>query len=459
MDLRACLKNGRWCLEVMAAISLMCLLPATIYADSWSTGYYPGWEQSGMPASNIDFATFTHVIHFSVVPNANGTLNYQGNGITPANSTDVVTRAHAAGRKVLICVGGASTEPSFQTATAAGVLPVFINNLTNFMATNGYDGVDVDWEPLTAADAPLYTNLIQGLRSALNGFASHKLLTAAVGAYSPYGDPPASEYTLFATLQSQFDQLNIMTYDLSGPYEGWVTWFNSPVYDGGYRFPSSGGLVPSVDGAVSGFITNGVAPAKLGIGIAFYGYTWTGTNITLPRQSWTTAPTAAQINYTTIMATYYQSNRYHWDDSAQSAYLSITNVNPGKDIFLSYDDQRTCQALVSYTRNRGLGGVMVWELAQDYQSGQPGQLAQALKQSLTTPGLASLKRTSDDMNLTFNSIALGSYRVQWTTDLAMGSWNTLMITNNSGSGGPLEITDSGAVTNQPVRFYRVRTPP
>ena len=62
-----------------------------------------------------------------------------------------------------------------------------------------------------------------------------------------------------------------MTYDMAGTWPGWVTWFNSPIYDGGYRFPSTGGLIPSTDGMVNNFITAGVAPAKLAVGIAFYG--------------------------------------------------------------------------------------------------------------------------------------------------------------------------------------------
>ena len=67
---------------------------------------------------------------------------------------------------------------------------------------------------------------------------------------------------MFAALQNKLDQINIMTYDLSGPYGGWVTWFNSPIYDGGYRFPSTGGLVPSVEGAVNNFLGSGVAAGR-----------------------------------------------------------------------------------------------------------------------------------------------------------------------------------------------------
>ena len=417
-----------------------------------------------MPASNIDFTTLTHVIHFSVVPNSDGTLDSSANSISTANSSDLVLQAHAAGRKVLICVGGGGTESLFQGATSPANLPVFISNLTNFMATRGYDGVDIDWEPLPSSDAQQYTNMVIGLRSALNAFSQHELLTAAAGAYPPYGDSPTAEYVMYAAFQNQFDQINIMTYDMSGPWEGWVTWFNSPIYDGGYRFPSNGNLVPSVDGAVTNFLTNGVAPAKLGIGIAFYGYLWTGGSgtssicITQPRQSWTNAPTATAIRYSTIMTDYYQSNLYHWDTNAQSAYLSITNANPTNNTFISYDDQRTCQAKVSYARNHGLGGVMIWELAQDHQSGQSSPLMQALKQALATPGLTSIQFSNQNINLSFPSLPLGSYRVQWTSDMTLDAWNTLVVTNVSGPGGMLQIADPN-FSSQSIRFYRVKTPP
>lgn len=418
-----------------------------------------------MPASSVDFTALTHLIHFSVVPNSDGTLNTSDNDITTSNSVDILSRAHAAGVKVLICVGGSESESAFQAATSAANLPAFINNITNFMATRGYDGVDFDWEPFPSSDAQQYTNLVIELRTALNGFAQPKLLTAAVGAYPPYGDSATAEYLMFAALQDQFDQINIMTYDLSGPYEGWVTWFNSPIYDGGYRFPSSGGLVPSVDAAVTNFLKNGVASGRLGIGIAFYGYLWTGGSGTAsycntgPRQSWTNAPTATAYRYTDIMSGYYQPNLYHWDTSAQSAYLGITNANPLMNVFISYDDQRTCQAKVSYARNHGLGGVMIWELAQDHTANVPDPLLQAVKQAVATPGLSNLQSSGFDMDLTFNSIALGSYRVQWCSDLTFGVWNTLLVTNVPGSGGPLQITDSGVATNQPARFYRIQTPP
>src|ERR1700721_2542006 len=88
-----------------------CLQRSPAGAAFWTTAYYPGYEQMySMPASNIDFTALTHVIHFCLIPNPDGSLDASGNDITPAGSTDLVTRAHAAGKKALICIGGAGSE-------------------------------------------------------------------------------------------------------------------------------------------------------------------------------------------------------------------------------------------------------------------------------------------------------------------------------------------------------------
>jgi chitinase len=433
-----------------------CLVQNNLRADLWCTGYYPGWEQGTLPASSIDFAAVTHIIHFSLVPNSDGTLDSSANSLTSANSSDIVSHAHAAGKKVIVCVGGAGSQSGFQGATTNANRAVFITNLVNLMTARGYDGIDIDWEPLDPSDANQFTNFVNGLRTALNAINPRPLLTAAIAS-------PPTPPTLIASVQSQFDQINLMTYDLSGPYPGWVTWFNAPIYDGGYTFPSTGGLVPSADGMVNSVMSAGVPAGKLGIGIAFYGWIWSGGTGTstggaaLPRQGWTTAPTTTQQSYNTILSTYYQSTLYHWDTNAQAAYLSIDNSGSSNDKFISYDDTRTCQSKVSYARNRHLGGVMIWELAQDHHAGQADPLLQSIKQALATPGSTAVHVNGQSVDLGFASVPLGSYRVQWTSNVTGAPWNTLAVTNISGTGGLLHVSDPSA--NQAQRFYRIQTPP
>lgn len=422
----------------------------------WSTGYYPGYRQSYYAPSNIDFTALSHVIHFAVAPNPDGTLNTTVHGLTPAYSADLVTRAHTAGAKALICIGGAGSQAGFRGATDSQHLAGFVANVVAFAAARGYDGVDLDWEPLTDADTNQFSSLVNALRAAIGPSA---LLTAAT----------ASEPALFAALQSQFDQINLMTYDLAGPWPGWVTWFNSPIYDGNYRFASTGKLIPSSHGMVTNFTGNGVASGKLGIGMAFYGNIWThgaGTSTTgtlLPRQSWTTAPTVTAVAYFDIMATYFQSNLYHWDTPAQAAYLSITNVVATNDIFLSYDDERSCQSKVSYARNNGLGGVMIWEIGQGYRpslaAGKRQPLLSAVKQALTArPEITAVRLDGGDIELSFTTLPLGYYSLQCASNLAGADWTTLS-NRLSEAGGVLQIRDPGAIPSRGWRFYRLQTPP
>jgi chitinase len=433
------------------------LASPTARAELWRTGYFPGYHQSYLPASQIDFQAITHVIHFSVMPNGDGTLDAAINGLTPGYMADLIAQAHRAGRKALICVGGAGSQAGFQGATTRANLTGFVQRLADFLSAHGYDGVDLDWEPLVESDHEQFGNLVGALRDALNRLDPQLLLTVAT----------ASEPELFSALQGQFDQINLMTYDLAGPWPGWVTWFNAPIFDGGYRFPSTGGLVPSSDGIVQGFIAAGVKPEKLALGMAFYGMIWThGTGtatggICLPRQTWKRAPTATASAYYQIMASYYAAERYHWDAAAQAAYLSITNANATNDLFLSYDDEHACQAKVSYARNHQLGGVMMWELSQGYQAANPGgrrhPLLQAIRDALATPGPLVIARTNQTLRLSFPSAPLGWYRILWSDDLAGDTWRTL--TNDvPGVMGDITVIDSVAATES-RRFYRVQTPP
>ena len=100
---------------------------------------------------------------------------------------------------------------------------------------------------------------------------------------------------------------------------------------------------------------------------------------------------------------------------------------------------------------------MIWELAQDHQSGQPDPLLQAVKQALASPGSVVIEMTNQNVMLSFAGVALGSYRIQWTENLTNAAWNTLAVTNVSGASQLLQIVDPNP-PGQPQRFYRVQAP-
>src|SRR3982751_2526133 len=69
-------------LGLWATLLAVCCLARVGWADLWVTAYYAGWNQSYLAPSNIDFGAVSHVIHFSVVPNSNGSLDTTINGLT-----------------------------------------------------------------------------------------------------------------------------------------------------------------------------------------------------------------------------------------------------------------------------------------------------------------------------------------------------------------------------------------
>ena len=342
-------------------------------APLWVTAYYPAWEQAGgLGPDKIDYSAITHLVHFAIVPRADGTLD----GITPAQSADVVTRAHKGGDKVLVCLGGANSGPVVGPVLTDALRPVLIKNLIGFVTTRGYDGIDIDMEPILPADEPGFIKFITELRAAMKAAHPKWLLTI------PASGDPGAQSKLCARLQNDFDQINVQTYDLSGPWPGFKTWYNGSLYGNGRTLLTATRPYPSVDSVLSSYLAAGVPPAKLGIGVAFYGYVWSGADG--PAQS-IQGVTTTTLAYSEIMDKYYRPEAYHWDTLAHAPYLSIGTQGDPDRKFISYDDTRLVREKVQYARSHGLGGMIVWELGGGYRAGQPaGQkdvLLQAVKKA------------------------------------------------------------------------------
>jgi len=337
----------------------------------WVTGYYAGWMQDAVPPQALALASLTHVIHFSLVPRADGSLDAAENGLSATHARAIVAAAHAARRRVLVSIGGAGTRGQFLGAWAPGTRSSFVANIVRFVAAHGYDGADVDVEPLEAGDAAAFQAFVRALHDALRARDPDALLTAAVA------DAPA----VYAPVQGLFDQLNVMTYDTSGPWPGWVTWHNSPLSNGGARFPSTGAPLPSADSLIRAFVRAGVDRARLGVGIDFYGYDWSGASGPLQPIAGVTTRT---LSYAALLDRYEGRATLRWDAAASVPYLSLPSAGSEPAHFISFDDARSGVAKVDYARREGLGGAMIWELAGGHRPRAPAAEREALLTAIGT---------------------------------------------------------------------------
>lgn len=379
--------------------------PASAQSRPWVTAYYGGWNQGWanngyMPTQDVDFSAMTVVAHMSLNLHADGTIDWKSNSITPVNSAALISAAHAVGTKVIITIGGWDTESRFMGSTSRAHFKTFVKNIVDFVKDRGYDGVDIDWEPISTADTTRYVELVTALRHALP--YPRYLLTSTAG----YGEP----YAVFARVQSMLDQINIMTYDLSWPSPGCLTWFNSAVYQDGVTYISNGKPVPACDNIVRLFLKAGVTSTKLGIGAELGGFVWkggiivnssgnpTGSGATGPDQEWKGylnhfgSPYAPKVKVdvplygidgkTGIMRQYYRPDRYHWDAGAQAPYLSINNPGSANDYFISYDNARSIAAKFAFIKKEHLGGIILYELGMGYPGNGSYPLLESVKADL-----------------------------------------------------------------------------
>ena len=361
-----------------AALALLVVLSSPSGAEAaarWVTGYYAAYSEfppASMPPSDVDYTALTHVIHWPVVPLANATFVPDQYGLTATQSAEVVSRAHAVGTKAILGFGGdaATVGNGWQGATSPANRAQFIASMVSLMQARGYDGIDINWEELTPGDQPQFTAFITQLRAALDAIVPRPLLTVV-----PTSGSDAA-VSLVAAVQQHFDQINIQTYVMSGPYPGWVTWFNSPIFNGGFVFPSTGGPVPSADNEVDRFTAGGIPVGNLAIGIQFDGAVWAGGagtdtgGVSQPRQTWNdaTPPTMTFMRAADIIANFTPANGYtkSFDADARVPWISRDAAGGANDRFISYDDEQAIQEKAGYIAQKGLGGVFVFEVSGDF---------------------------------------------------------------------------------------------
>jgi len=361
----------------------------------WVMAYYPFWVQkSGMPSvGEINFSCMTHIVHFAVLPTNDGTIDMSSNGgVTSEAARSLIQAAHAAGKKALISIGGANSRPAFLGALSAASRPTFVKSVVKLCVDFGYDGVDLDMEPIKSGDVEDFAAFAHSLRESMKAANPRLLLTAAT----------QWEPKLFGRIQGDLDQVNLMTYDLAGKWLG-KSWHNSAIRDGSKAFTSA--MPVSIDGMVKQFAEAGIPRTKLGAGIDFMGYIWTGVHS--PNQDLKTAvqslsgsktdvnaaaemPAASEaekvscsgIKYNVIMDQHYKPEYLKWDNAAGAAYLSIDLPGTDNDKFISFDSERGCAEKAAYVKQQNLGGLIIWDIGAGYRPNQPAGKKDALLKSV-----------------------------------------------------------------------------
>jgi chitinase len=282
----------------------------------------------------------------------NGTLDVPSGFLEPA----LLTKAHAAGVKVLVSIGGGDgiEGPRFnKMAKTEAYRQAFAKNVHAFITEYGYDGVDIDWEVPNTADTSDCTTLMQELRDELP--AGEWLISMAVTS-DPRGYGQGLDIPALAPI---VDFMNVMTYDFTGSWAGYAG-LNSPLYQDPDDPIQSGSVTTSMNLYAN---TYGVPVAQLNIGTPFYGYVFDGADALW--EACGSGCTADEQNYGSYIEPLLRSSEWkqEFDKSAASPYM----VNTSPDELITYDSTASTIAKTNYVmKTRGFGGVFMWELSADY---------------------------------------------------------------------------------------------
>jgi chitinase len=343
-------------------VALQAFSNPAVSQERWLAGFYPGWEYEFYPPELIDFSSLTHVVMFSVVPRNDGSLDtsfFMDSMTGPRIAQEVVMRAHAAGRKALLAVGGAGLVERMREASNDANRQRFVTNLVDLVRRWNYDGLDIDWEPIEPMDQANLTALAKALRDQM----PDKLLTIDLSWKNSNSFIEDQEARFLMQIEPIFDRLNVMTYDMADNWEGWLSWHNSPLYGDSNSTPASAAS------SIKAYIGVGIPAGKLGLGVAFYGSCW-NTPVSAPRQAAGTAQVIAgdqDMSYKNIMTYYYDPKYAEYDTTAQAPYLSPSKaIGPFGCTFVSYEDERSIAAKGEFARQNGLGGAIIWSLGEGY---------------------------------------------------------------------------------------------
>ncbi len=309
-------------------------------------GYYPCWE-TGIGPDKINYKLYTHICHAFMLADADGNLKSEGN----MPSADLTTRAHAAGVKVLISIGGEDSGKNFFNAMCrnAKATDHFVNGVIDVMVKDRYDGVDVDWEfPEAAQDKENFVKLVALFKERLAKKAPGSLITMAV---------PASDYSgkwyEAKALMPMVNYFNVMTYDFHGPWG--TSGYNANLYP---DTKDKSGESYSFDQGMNYWLkTKKVPISKLLVGIPCYGHGFVGKWYETPKEK----THYDDFHYTDSPELIKKGWKKHWDKEAAVPFL----VSPDGKETISYDDEKSVELKGEWAKRHGFPGIFFWEITQD----------------------------------------------------------------------------------------------
>ena len=299
-----------------------CLVSVSVNSQTSSSdfkiiGYTLLKPALGGNLAEVPFDKLTHINLSFLNPDKSGNFNQNLDGLT-----SFVEAAHSNNVKVLFSIGGGTVQPQYHELLKDDKRQKLIDDLVSNVLKYDIDGIDVDLEEGYAFGSNLDANYGKFIMELSKVLKSHnKLITVALISQ------PAN--TVTQEVLNEFDFINIMSYDHTGP---WMR--NSPPM---HHSP----YVDARDDLNFYHNTLKLPKEKLILGVPFYGYAF-GPKLTDPITTW-----------------YYSDLISEYPGAECADYWHLPD-----DYVLFYNGIPTIKNKTKLAKKEA-GGIMIWQLLFD----------------------------------------------------------------------------------------------
>jgi chitinase len=321
--------------------------------------YYIGNEKA---IDNYSVSKLTHII-FSFCHLKGNRLNVDDAGDSATIKKLVSLKTINPKLKVLLSLGGWGgcefCSPVFSSETGRNEFVQSLKQLNDYFGT---DGIDLDWEypaiegypghKYQSADRNNFTALVKAIRSTLG--TQHEISFAA-GGFNDFLRKSIDWKEVMAVVNN----VNLMSYDLVNGFSQ-ETGHHTPLF-------STASQIESADNAIKYLTSIGVPANKIVIGAAFYARTWERVD-NINNGLYQAGKFKSFIPYRQFDKLISRDSGFvfYRDSVAKAPY----SYNPAKRIFATFDDKLSISQKTQYVKDKGLRGIMFWELTlDDYDNG------------------------------------------------------------------------------------------
>jgi len=338
-------------------------------------GYLPYWATTESQLQNLDYGLLSTIAFFSVGARADGTLAKTSSGQatvgwaawTSALMTDVITKAHARGVKVVLTVTMMAWDHDYtdfasllESSTNRGRLAT---EIANAVKARNADGVNLDFEPMPNALETQYTAFVRKVRAELErvGAGSYLTVAATGGAaswdegYELVDNADANAYSLVSPGSAH--AIMVMAYDFNWSGSGRA---------GGVAPIDSPYVLDSRE-AMAAYLAR-VPQSKLIWGVPYYGRSWTTTGSGLNSVTCRSAGTCQAASWASGYVDARQAAADHgrrWDDVGRVPWYRYHSSTYDADVQGYYDDSASLNVKYDLVKAHDLRGIGIWHLLMD----------------------------------------------------------------------------------------------